>query len=93
MLSIERSDSLLHRSLNGSSIEYGELEDFPFSRTIGTAAHLAPEPPGRAGDKLGAEASSGVALLGFLSKRDLHFFEQLFPLRFRKTNDQTSEAR
>jgi hypothetical protein len=30
---------------------------------------------------------------GFLSKRHLHFFKELFLLRLRKTNDQPSEAR
>ena len=39
------------------------------------------------------QASSGVALDGFLSKRHLHFFKELFLLRLRKTNDQPSEAR
>jgi hypothetical protein len=93
MMSIERADSLLHRSLNGFSIEYGELEVSPFAHTIGTATHLVPELPGRVGGRLPAQASSAGALHGFLSKRDLHFFKQLFALRLRKTNDQSGEAR
>jgi hypothetical protein len=81
-----------HRQV-GSVAEYDGLADLPFARTIGNASRLAPEPRGRVGDKLPDQASSGVALLGFLSKRDLDFFKQLFPLRLRKANDQPSEAR
>ena len=77
----------------GSAIECDGLEDPPFARTIGNASHLAPELPGRAGDKLQAQASSVAALHGSLSKRHLDFFKELLPLRLRKTNDQPGEAR
>ena len=75
------------------AFECDELEDFPFVRTIDTASYLVPGLPCRAGDKPQAQASSGVALLGFLSKRDLHIFKQLLPLRLWKSNDQPGEAR
>jgi hypothetical protein len=81
-----------HRPV-GSVAECDGLEDPPCARTIGIAIHLAPELHGRAGDKLQGQVLSGVALLRFLSKRDLHFFKELLPLRLRKTNDQPGEAR
>jgi hypothetical protein len=31
--------------------------------------------------------------LGSRSKRDLHFFKELIPVRLRKTDDQPGEAR
>ena len=36
---------------------------------------------------------AGPLGIGSLSKRDLHFFKELLPLRLRKTNDQPGEAR
>jgi len=57
------------------------------------ASHLAPGLPGRADDMLQDQASDVAACLGSLSKRDLHFFKELLPLRLWKTNDQPSEAR
>jgi len=80
-----RSDSRKCHHPGGSVPECNELEDVPCARTIGNAIHLAPEFHGKAGDKLQDQASSEVALLGSLSKRDLHFFKELLPLRFRKT--------
>jgi len=67
--------------------------NLPFARMIGNATHLSPELPGRAGDRPQDQAASGVAWLGSQSKRHLHFFNELFPLRLRKTNDQPGEAR
>jgi hypothetical protein len=60
---------------------------------IGNAIHLAPELQTKARDKLQDQVSSGAAWHGSLSKRHLHFFEELLPLRLRKTNDQPLEAR
>jgi hypothetical protein len=87
-----RSDSQLQHRPVGSVGECGGLEDPPFARTIGIASHLVPGHPRRAGDRLRGQVSSGAVLLGSLSKRDLHFFKELFPLRLRKTNDQPSQA-
>src|SRR5665213_2677950 len=69
------------------------LEGFPRARTIGIASHLAPGLPGRVGDKLRAQASSGVALLGSLSQHRLHIFKKLPDLRFWKTKDHPSQRR
>ena len=69
------------------------LEDLPSARTLGNATHLAPGFRGRAGDKLQGQASNVAALLGSLSKRDLHFFKELLSLRLWKTNDQPGKAR
>jgi hypothetical protein len=43
---------------------------------IGIASHLGPKLPGTCGDKFRVQASSVGILLGFLSKRDLHFFKE-----------------
>jgi len=64
------------------------LEDPPYVRTIGIASYLAPGHCGTVGDTLPDQAVSGVAWHGFLSKRHLGFFKELFPLRLRKSNDQ-----
>jgi hypothetical protein len=88
-----RSGSLWTHRPVGSTIEYDGLEDFPSDHTIGIASRLAPKLAGIAGDKLPDQASTVAFLFGSLSKRDLHFFKELFPLRLRKTNDQPSEAR
>jgi hypothetical protein len=90
---IESPNSLPHHHPGDCAAECDELEDLPSAHTIGNASHLASELPGRAGDKLQDQAASGVALHGSLSKRDLHFFKELLPLRLRKTNDQPSETR
>jgi hypothetical protein len=60
---------------------------------IGSASCRAPELSGRVRDKVLAQASSAVALLGFFSKRGLHSVKKLFPLRLWKRNDQPSQAR
>jgi hypothetical protein len=88
-----RSDSRPCHRLVGPAAECGELADLPSTRTIDNAIRLAPGLPGRAGDTLQDQASGGAAWRGSLSKRDLHFFKELFPLRLRKTNDQPGEAR
>jgi len=90
---IGQSDSRQRQRLVGFADECDGPGDPPFARTIGIASRLAPGLRGRAGDKLPDQASSGVGSLGSRSKRDLHFFKELLPLRFRKTNDQPSEAR
>jgi len=87
MLRRERSDSRQRHHRVGSAAECGGLEDSPFARTIGNASHLALALPGRAGDKLQDQASTVAAWSGSPSKRDLDFFKELLPLRFRKTND------
>jgi hypothetical protein len=89
----ELRDFLLCHPLSGSAIECGGLEDSPCARTIDIASHLAPELLGRAGDKLQDQAASGAALRESQSKRHLHFFKELPPLRLRKSNDQPGEAR
>ena len=81
-----------HRRV-GSAIERDGLEDLPSARTLDNAIHLAPGLHCRVGDRLQDLASGVVTWLGSLSKRDLHFFKKLLPLRLRKTNDQPSEAR
>ena len=90
---IGQSDSRQRQRLVGPAVEYGGLEDFPCARTIGNASRLAPGLRGRAGDTFLHQASSVAFLHGSQSKRHLHFFKELLPLRFRKTNDQPSEAR
>jgi hypothetical protein len=86
MMRSGRSDSeLCHRPV-GSATECHGLEDSPCVRTIDIASHRAPELHCRVGNKLQSQVSSGVALLGSLSKRDLHFFKQLLPLRLRDLN-------
>jgi len=87
------SDSRPRHRLVGSAAECGGLEDLPSGRTIGTASRLAPELLGRAGDKLQIQASGEAAWRGSQSKRHLHFFKELLPLRLRKANDQPREAR
>jgi hypothetical protein len=89
----EQSDSRSRHLPVGSAIECDGLEDFPFVRKIGNANRLFPELPGRAGDKLQGQASIVAAWHGSQSKRRLHFFKELLPLRFRKTHDQPGEAR
>ena len=76
-----------------SAIEYDGLGDSQSARTIGNANRLARGFPGRAGDKPLGQAANGVVWRGSLSKRHLHFFKELLPLRLRKTNDQPNEAR
>jgi hypothetical protein len=88
-----RSDSRQRHHPVGFEAECDALEDSPFARTIGNASRLALGLPGRVGDMLQVQAASGAALHGSESKRDLHFFKELLPLRLRKTNDQPSEAR
>jgi hypothetical protein len=88
-----RSDSRQRHRPVGSAIECDGLEDLPYARTIGNASHLAPGLPGKAGDKFQGQAASGAAWRVSLSKPHLHFFKELLPLRLRKTNDQSSEAR
>jgi hypothetical protein len=88
-----RSDSRPCHRPAGSATQCDGLEDLPCTRTFGIARRLAPELPGKTGDTLQGQASSGAAWLGSLSKRHMHFFKELFPLRTRKTNDQPSEAR
>ena len=63
------------------------LEGLPCARTIGNASHLAPGLYGRVGYKLQGQVSSGVPWHGSQSKHHLHFFNELLPLRLRKTND------
>jgi hypothetical protein len=77
----------------GYAAEYDEPVDLPFARTIGIASRLAPRLHGTARDKLQVQAASVDALPGSLSKRNLHFFKELLPLRLGQTNDQPSEAR
>jgi hypothetical protein len=81
-----------HRPV-GFVAECDGLEDPPCARTIDNAIHHAPGLPCRAGDTLQDQASIVAAWRRFPSKRDLHFFKKLLPLRLRKTNDQPSEAR
>jgi hypothetical protein len=69
------------------------LEALPSGHEIGSASRLAPGLRGRAGDKLQGQISSVAVSRGSFSKSDLHLFEKLLPLRFRKTNDQPDEAR
>ena len=88
-----RLDSPLRHCPVGFAAECDGLEDLPCARTIDNANRLAPELHGRAGDKPQGQALGGVASLGSPSKRDLHFFKELLPLRLRKTNDQPGEAR
>jgi hypothetical protein len=88
-----RSDSRPRHRPVGSAAECDGLEDPPSARTIGTAIHLAPGLRGRVGDTRPDQAASAAALQGSVSKRHLHFFQQLLPLRLRKTNDQPGEAR
>jgi hypothetical protein len=88
-----RSDSRPCHCPVGSATECDGLEGPPFARTIGSAIHLAPGLHGRAGDTLPDQASTVGTWRGFPSKRDLHFFKKLFPLRLRKTYDQPREAR
>jgi hypothetical protein len=71
--------ALRHRP-DGFEAECDGLEDSPYARTIGIASHRAPGLHDKAGDKLQGQAASGAALLGYPSKRDLHFFEELLPL-------------
>ena len=87
-----RSDSRQNHRPVGSATEHDGLEVPPCARTIDNATYLAPELPGRACDKLQVQASSEAVLRGFLSKRDLDFFKELFPLRLWKINHQPSEA-
>jgi hypothetical protein len=88
-----RLDSQRRHPLSGSATECGGLEDFPCVRKIGSASHLVRSLRGKACDKLPDQAASVVAFYGYLSKRDLHFFDKLLPLLLRKTNDQTDETR
>ena len=88
-----RSDFRQCHLLNGSAAECGGPEESLFVRTIGNAIHPAPGLPGRVGDTLQGQASTVGAWRGSLSKRDLHFFKELFALRLRKTNDQPNETR
>jgi hypothetical protein len=76
----ESGDSQQHHLLTGFWVECDGLEASQFARTIGSANSLAPRLLGTAGDTLRDQAASDVALLGFLSKRDLHFFKELLPL-------------
>ena len=89
----ELSNCVRCHRLVGCAAECDGLEDLPSARTLGNATHLAPGFRGRAGDKLQGQGSNVAALLGSLSKRDLHFFKELLPLRLWKTNDQPGEAR
>ena len=88
-----RSDSRQRHHPVGFAAEYDGLGGSPFARTIGNASHLAPGLHGKVGDRLQGQASSVIALLGSLSKRDLYFFKELLSLRLWKTNDQPGEAR
>ena len=81
-----------HR-LVGFALECDGLEDPPFARKIDNASRLSPELYSKADDKLPDQASTGTSLDRSLSKRDLHFFKELLPLRFWKANDQSGEAR
>ena len=88
----EPLDSLLRHPLSDSATECDGLEDHPTARNFGIAIHPAPGLHDRADDKLQDQISSWVARYGFPSKRDLHFFKELLPLRLRKNSDQPSEA-
>ena len=88
-----RSDSQLRHRPVGFVAECGGFEDLPSDRTIGNASRLVLKLHGRAADKLQDQASIVAVSRGSLSKRDLHFFKELPPLRLRKTNDQPGEVR
>ena len=79
-----------HRPV-GFAAEYDGLEDVPSARTIDNASRLAPTLHGKAGDTLQDRASSGVSWPASQSKRHLHFFKELLPLRLRKTKHQPSQ--
>jgi hypothetical protein len=89
----ERSDSLQRHRPTGSGAGCDGLEDSPCVRTTDNASHLVPELRDRAGDKPQDQASSVDVWYESQSKRHLHFFKELLPLRLRKANDQSNEAR
>jgi len=89
----EPLDSLLCHHPSGSATECDGLEDSPFARTIGNAIHLASRLHGKARDKLQDQAAIVAVSNGSPSKRHLHVFKELLPLRLRKTDDQPGEGR
>jgi len=65
----------------GCVAECDGLEDSAYTRRNDNATHLAPGLPGRVGVKVHRQAASIAALRGSQSKRYLHFFKELLPLR------------
>jgi hypothetical protein len=92
-LSVQLSSIANHRIDNSIQDGNDEFEDPPGARTVGNASRLGLRLHGGAGGNPQGQVSSEAVGHGSQSKCDLHLFKHLLQLQYRKTNDQSSEAR